>query len=225
MKNIVKRFHFGRQLETFPKFRLGSFLIAVFCAFLIVIATFTPIPLVILAIPGEAFSNTAEFFANLSSLDQITRVLNYIPQIPVVIFIASMLGAKIGLFSIILYISCGLAGFPVFASGGGLSYISRLGFGYILGFLTGTFITGKLLSIDINRKSLIKAAILGVIAVHLTGIIYLSVLLLFQQESIFVIFGWIWQLSGIQIIYDLILSIVAIFLGRFARKALWLALD
>ncbi len=222
---LIKRFHFIKFLDTFPKFRLGAMLVAIFCSFLIVIATFTPITLGILAIPNEALSNTGEFFANLSSIDQIIRLLNYIPQIPVVIFIASMLGPGIGVFSIFLYVAFGLAGFPIFASGGGWEYIFRLGFGYILGFFAGAVLTGKILSTGPNMLKVIKAAILGVVAIHLVGIAYMAIMLLLKQESVFAIFGWVWQLSGMQILYDFIFAILAAFLGRFLRKALWIVMD
>lgn len=225
VKQLLKRFHFIKFLEPFPRFRLGSLLVAIFCSFLIVIATFTPVPLRILAIPGEALSNTGEFFANLTSIDQVTRLLNYIPQIPIVIMIASMLGPGTGMLSVFLYVGSGLIGFPVFASGGGISYIFRLGFGYILGFFAGTIVTGKILSTGITRMKIVKAAILGVLAIHLVGIIYMGTMLLLKQESIFAIFGWIWQLSGMQILYDLIFALAAAFLGRFLRKALWIAMD
>jgi len=224
-KQLLKRFHFIKFLDTYPKFRLGSLLIAIFCSFLIVMATFTPVPLRILAIPGEALSSPAEFFANLNSIDQITRVLNYIPQIPVIIMIGAMLGPRIGMISVFLYVGAGLAGFPVFASGGGLSYLARLGFGYILGFFAGTFITGQLLLRDTSRLNIAKAGAIGVLAIHIIGIVYLSGMLLLMQESIFAVFGWIWQLSGIQILYDIIFGILAAFLGRLLRKGLWLAMD
>ncbi len=222
---LLKRFHFIKFLEPFPKFRLGALLVAIFCSFLIVIATFTPVPLRILTIPGEALSNSGAFFANLHSIDQITRVLNYIPQIPVVIMIASLLGPRIGMISVFLYVGAGLFGFPVFASGGGITYLARLGFGYIIGFFAGTFVTGHLLSRETGMSNIIRAAVFGVIAVHIIGIVYLGGMLLLKQESVFAVFGWIWQLSGMQIFYDLVFAIIAAFLGRFLRKALWFAID
>lgn len=224
-KKVLKRFHFIKFLEPFPKFKLGSLLVAIFCSFLIVMATFTPVPLRILAIPSEAFSNAGEFFATLSSIDQITRVLNYIPQIPVVILIASLLGPRIGMLSIFLYVGSGLIGFPVFASGGGITYLARLGFGYILGFFAGTYVTGKILSLNPNKGNILKAAIIGVFAIHLTGIVYLSGMLLLKHESVFSIFGWVWQLSGIQILYDLIFAVIAAFLARLLRKVIWIITD
>ncbi|HSA06997.1 MAG TPA: biotin transporter BioY [Candidatus Gastranaerophilales bacterium] len=222
---ILKRYQFVKFLEPFPKFRLGSFLVAIFCSFLIVIATFTPLSLGILALPEEALVNTGDFFSNLQSIDQIIRILSYIPQIPVVIMIAAMLGPRIGMLAVSLYVISGLAGFPVFASGGGVEYLERLGFGYILGFFVGTFITGKLLLKDTTAAYILKSAIFGVIAIHITGIAYLSGALFFKNESIFVILGWIWQLSGMQIVYDLLFAVVAVILGRFLRKTLWIVLD
>ena len=222
---ILKKLQFAKFLETFPKFRLGSFLVAIFCSFLIVMATFTPVPLRILAIPGEAFFNSGEFFASLSSIDQITRVLIYIPQIPIIIFIASLLGPRIGMFSVFLYIATGLIGYPIFASGGGHEYLARLGFGYILGFFAGTFVTGRVLEINPQGVNILKAAILGVIAIHIIGITYLGGMLLLKQQSLFSIFGWTWQLSGIQILYDILFALMAAYLGRFFRKVFWIVMD
>jgi len=225
VSRILKKVQFAKFLEPFPKFRLGSFLVAIFCAFLIVMATFTPISLRILAIPGEAFFNSGEFFESLSSIDQITRVLIYIPQIPIIIFIASLLGPQTGILSVFLYIAAGLIGFPVFASGGGIGYLARLGFGYILGFFAGTFVTGQVLSKEPHGINILKAAVLGVLAIHVIGITYLGGMLLLKQQSIFSIFGWIWQLSGIQVLYDILFSIIAAFTGRFFRKVLWIVMD
>ena len=55
-----------------------------------------------------------------------------------------LLGAKLGFISVCIYIVLGLAGLPVFASGGGISYIFQPSFGYIIGFAVGTFVTGKI---------------------------------------------------------------------------------
>ncbi len=222
---MLKKIQFTKFLDTFPEFKLGSLLIAIFCAFLLVMATFTRIPLRIFVIPAEALSNAVEFFASLNSIDQITRILNYIPQIPIVIMTAALLGPRIGMLSVFLYVGGGLIGFPVFASGGGISYLGRIGFGYILGFFAGTYVTGNLLSRKSDRLNILKAAIIGVISVHIIGITYLSGMLLLKHESVFAIFGWVWQLSGIQILYDILFGILAAFLGRFLRKALWIVMD
>ena len=224
-QRIIKKIRNTKFLPTFPKFGIGTFLVTIFCAYLIVVATFTPIPLLIIAIPEEAILNPVEFFSRLTSIDQVTRVLNYIPQIPVVIMIASMLGPRTGLLSVFLYIIAGIFGFPIFAAGGGIDYFFRIGSGYILGFFIGTYLTGKILSVKINKLNIIKAAITGVIAIHLVGIVYLAIVLLLEQESFYAIIGWTVQLSGMQILYDFVFAIIAAFIGRAMRHALWITTD
>lgn len=85
-----------------------------------------------------------------------------------------LLGAKLGFLSVCIYIVLGLAGLPVFASGGGISYIFQPSFGYIIGFAVGTFVTGK-----IARRSeapgyarLLTANFAGLGIVYLFGMIY-----------------------------------------------------
>lgn len=222
---IANKIQYTRFFTNFPNFGFGTLLVAIFCAFLIVTATFTPIPLRILTIPEEALANTVEFFATLSSFDQITRVLNYIPQIPVIIMIAAMLGPRTSMIPVFLYVIVGLAGVPVFASGGGWDYLLRIRFGYIVGFFAGAFVTGSILSRKINKKFILLAAVLGVLAVHIIGTVYLTGVLLLNRESIYAIFGWTLQLSGMQIFYDLVFSIVAAFIGRGLRYLTWVATD
>ena len=43
----------------------------------------------------------------------------------------------------ITYIIMGLIGIPVFSGGGGFFYVLKPSFGFIIGFLVGTFITGS----------------------------------------------------------------------------------
>ena len=46
-----------------------------------------------------------------------------------------VLGKKIGTFAVGAYVLMGLIGIPVFASGGGPSYLFQPTFGYLLGFI------------------------------------------------------------------------------------------
>ena len=68
-----------------------------------------------------------------------------------------LLGAKLGFISVCIYIALGLAGLPVFASGGGISYIFQPSFGYIIGFAVGTFVTGSSTSSSVLFSSLQKS--------------------------------------------------------------------
>ena len=53
-----------------------------------------------------------------------------------------LLGPRLGAISVGIYILIGLVGLPVFTQGGGPSYIFQPTFGYLIGFLIGTYITG-----------------------------------------------------------------------------------
>ena len=55
-----------------------------------------------------------------------------------------LLGSRLGALSVGLYMILGLAGLPVFTQGGGLWYLLQPTFGYILGFILGSYVTGKM---------------------------------------------------------------------------------
>jgi len=55
-----------------------------------------------------------------------------------------LLGSRLGAISVGVYVVLGLAGLPIFASGGGIGYIFSPTFGYILGFLLGAWAAGKI---------------------------------------------------------------------------------
>lgn len=222
---IIKNVKNTKFIKRFPGLNLGSLTVTIFCTFLIIISTFTPIYPKILSIPQEAFVNLPEFFSKIDSIDKITKTVYYVPQIPIIVMLAAILGPRLGILSVIFYIITGLAGFPVFASGGGLNYCTQLGFGYILGFIPGVYTSGNILSGKSKLSTAFRASIIGVTSIHLIGFIYLTIVLFLKHESIFTIFGWIWQLSGMQFFYDIIFAMLAIFIGRFLRKILWIAMD
>lgn len=55
-----------------------------------------------------------------------------------------VLGGKLGSLSVGIYLLIGLCGIPVFASGGGPSYLLKPTFGFLLGFLFAAGLTGWL---------------------------------------------------------------------------------
>ena len=55
-----------------------------------------------------------------------------------------LLGGRLGALSVGIYAVLGLAGLPVFAEGGGFWYILKPSFGYILGFIAGSYVTGRM---------------------------------------------------------------------------------
>ncbi len=85
-----------------------------------------------------------------------------------------LLGAKNGAISVAVYVVAGLAGFPVFTQGGGLSYIFQPTFGYLLGFILGTFVTGKIAHKSYNPSfaRLLAANFAGLAIVYIFGLVY-----------------------------------------------------
>jgi len=85
-----------------------------------------------------------------------------------------LLGGEMGAYSVLMYILLGLIGLPVFTEGGGLGYIFKPTFGYIIGFCIASYVTGKIA----NEKSnptytrILTANFIGLAIVYSLGIIY-----------------------------------------------------
>ncbi len=85
-----------------------------------------------------------------------------------------LLGGKHGAISVGIYILLGLAGVPVFAEGGGISYVFMPTFGYLIGFMIGTFVTGTMAGIHKNKSFAFTlfANFVGLLIVYLCGMAY-----------------------------------------------------
>jgi len=85
-----------------------------------------------------------------------------------------LLGPRLGAISVGAYLLLGLAGLPIFAEGGGFSYIFKPSFGYLIGFCVASFVTGWMA----NRESipsyrrLLSANFAGLGIVYLFGMVY-----------------------------------------------------
>jgi biotin transport system substrate-specific component len=62
----------------------------------------------------------------------------------VVLFLGMILGYKLAVYSVILYLLQGSIGFPVFAKGGGIAYLMGPTGGYLIGFIFTAFFAGKI---------------------------------------------------------------------------------
>ena len=85
-----------------------------------------------------------------------------------------LLGSKRGLAAVGCYLLIGLAGVPVFAHGGGLMYLMKPTFGFLIGFAAAAYVAGKI-SETMPGSGYIKllfAALWGEMAYYLCGLIY-----------------------------------------------------
>lgn len=85
-----------------------------------------------------------------------------------------LLGGRLGAFSVGLYAILGLVGLPIFAEGGGFWYLLKPSFGYIIGFVLGSYVTGKMTEKKENLTfgKILIANITGLAIVYGMGMVY-----------------------------------------------------
>ena len=193
----------------------GSILLILACVFLIIIATFVQLNITHFIIPSGLFGENSLTFKDF------LYTYKFIPQIPVIMFVGAFLGRKYGIISILLYILLGLFVIPVFALGGGPKYIFEYGFGYILAYIPAVFFAGSILKSGFTVRNMLQATIVGVLTIHLIGILYMLFIAGLKHEGWAFIHGWIVAQSGIKIIYDMIFSFAALFISKYAKIVLW----
>lgn len=118
-------------------------------------------------------------FAALTAIGAFIKIP--IPVVPftlqiVVVFLAgALLGSKRALYSQLVYIAVGLAGVPVFNEGGGLAYIFKPSFGYLIGFALAAYMIGRILErkVEPTRKDFIFANIIGLVCIYGVAVPYL----------------------------------------------------
>ena len=104
----------------------------------------------------------------------IIRSLGMSYQVGAVLFTGCVGGQNAGAIAQIAYLVLGLFWLPVFAQGGGIEYFKEPSFGYLLGFVPGAWLCGWLAFRKKARlESLALSCIIGLLVIHLCGIIYL----------------------------------------------------
>lgn len=94
-------------------------------------------------------------------------------QSMVVAILAGALGWRLGVATVALYIAQGLAGLPVFSTGGGIGYIFSPSFGFIIGWLP-------------------MAAIAGFVAERFRGRVLPTALGMIAADAVSFVFGFAW---------------------------------
>ena len=222
---MTKRFE--KQLNSFKykgepiKITVGTLVLCGFCILLLIMATFTQVTLKHPYIPLDAMSFLSTDPSDYEIAKHFTKIYRYIPQTPMIFFIVALLGRKFGILTILGYIILGLF-FPIFALGGGISYLFEYGFGYILAFIPAIFFTGTLLKVKTDVLRIILNAVLGVATIHILGVLYMLFVATLRHAPMDLITSWIASQSGVQIFYDMFFTVLAIYLGRFARKFFWI---
>ena len=136
-----------------------------------------------------------------------------------------VLGEKLGTLSVAAYVLLGLLGVPVFASGGGLSYLFQPTFGYLLGFILQAWFCGrfsrKISDITFKNLSLINFG--GMLIVYVIGMGWFYIVSNFVIDAPIAFWTMFFYSFVLQVMPDGLLCIAAAALAlRFQKSNLWL---
>ena len=87
-----------------------------------------------------------------------------------------LLGPVYGPVSQLVYLLLGLFGLPVFASGGGFSYLLQPTFGFLLGSVAAAWLIGRLTRKGLTSRRIVLACFSGLTLLYTIGIAYLLII-------------------------------------------------
>ena len=146
------------------------------------------------------FYKLIEILVSLQSLVIATMLPVYIPlpfienssntleipitwQIPTIILLTLIFHKRVVFRAFSIYIFVGLFIFPVFHQGGSLGYLLTPNFGYLLGYYPLIKIIDNLNTRNkINVGNFLKNGFIAILAMHLTGIFYNFVQIIFYSK-------------------------------------------
>jgi len=158
-------------------------------------------------------------FAALTAIGAFIRVpIPFVPFTLQYLFCAlagMILGSRLGALSQIVYVTIGLIGVPVFTEGGGINYIFKPTFGYLIGFIVAAYVIGKIRE-NVKELNFLKATfilLLGLFFIYLFGVVYLYIsynLYLGKKISLYFAFfyGFVVCIAG-----DLIITIFSAYIS------------
>jgi biotin transporter BioY len=216
------RVHLRQQVARPPGNKPSVLGACIVCAILLSLLTFLALPLP----DGSAWlGNTALSWQSLPEL-------MYVPQVPVALFLAALLGPTYGFGAVVLFLAMGALGLPVFSGGGGIGYFSEPVGGYLLGMLLAGFLISRHAARRLTARldawqwfaTSIQLAGTGVLMVHAIG----TVGLLFQWVAggldASLLLAWWERCTLAPILYDYVLAACLLIGLRMTRMALWVVL-
>lgn len=140
----------------------------------------------------------------------------------VVILAGATLGARGGAVAMLVYVLLGLVGLPVFEKPpyGGPSYVLQPTFGFLLGFIAGAWVTGKIIAQREIAGPLkyILAGLAGIVVIYLLGLPYLYAMLNFYMGKDFSVIKVIQIGLAPFIAMDIAKAVLAALLARLVAQ-------
>lgn len=140
-------------------------------------------------------------------------------QLPFVIMISMILGAKRGAMAAFVYMIGGLMGIPWFAAGGGFMYIVKPTFGFIMSFVMAAYIAG--MGSDRykrNEKGLYIYSIMASIIVWVYGMLHYTFVLQVTTGTELTYYAALIGILSPDFYTDIVLTIIFTGLGQRIRK-------
>ena len=131
-----------------------------------------------------------------------------------------ILGARLGAITVTVYVIMGLIGIPVFASGGGLSYVLQPTFGYLIGFIIQAYFCGfavQRLSVR-DFKHVFMVNVVGMIIVYIIGITWFYIDSNYIIDAPITLWLAILYCGILQVLPDLLLCAAAAFISIRLNK-------
>lgn len=225
-KRVEKQLGYFKYSGEPVRFRLGTLLVIILAVQLLVVSAFTEINFKHLIFPLDIFSNWSFYFPDGDvNASGFVRHIQYIPQVPMLFFLLGLLDKKYSLITVGLYIIAGFIGYPIFSMGGGWKYIFQYGVGYILAYIPTIWVSGTILDRNFDFKNIVKSVLFGLVIINLIGGVVLLFIATLRHESWVIIKNLLYSLTGFKFVYDLIFSVIAVYLGLFVKRFLWIILS
>lgn len=129
----------------------------------------------------------AVFVALVAISSMITIPIGPVPitlQTPMVILTGALLGRRLGVITMVVYLIAGLIGAPVFAGGsGGIGSLTSPSFGFVLGFIPLAYFSGLGNSGGKNTFTAILTTLFGMIILFTIGFLYFYFIMNVVLES------------------------------------------
>ncbi|MCD5407347.1 MAG: biotin transporter BioY [Desulfotomaculum sp.] len=99
----------------------------------------------------------------------------------IAVLAGGILGARLGAWSMTVYVLMGLVGLPVFATEpyGGIVYVLKPTFGFIIGYIAAAYVSGMIIKrkADAGILTYVLAMLAGMAAIYICGLPYLYLML------------------------------------------------
>ena len=119
-------------------------------------------------------------FAALTAVGAFLKIPFPLSAITLQFFFTAMagtlLGKKYGALSQAVYVLLGLVGVPIFALGGGFSYVLQPTFGFLLGLIPSAWVIGSLARRPLTFWRSVTAMLAGLAVLYAIGVPYMALI-------------------------------------------------